>query len=157
MQQVESMTGSPDESYAHAPDEPGHIELSSVNAFIAILGGAFMFIRMPIINDDIALTVLAFCNISTVAKCRAVSRRLKDIVDKELTLEKADFSTPTFRQRRNITDSTMTPEFIHIFRRASIICLDGTEVGHYGAMKLVTDFTKELHVERCPRVDLGNR
>ncbi|KAF9921636.1 hypothetical protein FBU30_008296, partial [Linnemannia zychae] len=32
--------------------------------------------------------------------------------------------------------------------------LNGTGLSHYGATKLVTDFTKELHVERCPRVDM---
>ncbi|KAG0311625.1 hypothetical protein BGZ97_011742 [Linnemannia gamsii] len=110
---------------------------------------------MATINDDVTLAVLACCDISTVAKCRAVSKRFKRIIDKELAFEKADFSTLTFRQRRNIIDSVMTSEFAHIFRRASIVYLDGTGISHYGAMKLVTDYTKDLHVERCPRVDLG--
>ncbi|KAF9291452.1 hypothetical protein BGZ68_003872 [Mortierella alpina] len=107
------------------------------------------------INDDVILAVLACCDIATVVKCRAVSKRFKRIIDNELALDKADFSTLTFRQRRSVTDSAMTPAFAHIFRRASIVCLDGTGIGHYGAMKLVSDHTKELHVERCPQVDLG--
>ncbi|KAG0210204.1 hypothetical protein BGX28_009509 [Mortierella sp. GBA30] len=110
---------------------------------------------MATVNDDVILAVLACCDIVTVAKCRAISIRFKRIIDKELALDNADFSTLTFRQRRNITDSAMTPEFAHIFRRASIVYLNGTGIGHYGAMKLVTDYTKELHVERCPRVDLA--
>ncbi|KAG0366361.1 hypothetical protein BGX24_003723 [Mortierella sp. AD032] len=48
----------------------------------------------------------------------------------------------------------MTRDFAHIFRRASIVHLDGTGIGRYGAMKIVTEF-QELYVERCPRVDLG--
>ncbi|KAG0273892.1 hypothetical protein BGZ96_004615 [Linnemannia gamsii] len=111
--------------------------------------------RMATINNDVILAVLACCDILTVVKCRAVSKRFKCIIDKDLALENADFSTLTFRQRRDITDSVMTPVFVHIFRRASIVDLDGTGIDHYGAMKLVTDYTKELHVERCPRVDLG--
>ncbi|KAG0319638.1 hypothetical protein BGZ97_001760 [Linnemannia gamsii] len=39
--------------------------------------------------------------------------------------------------------------------QTSIVYLDGTGISHSGAMKLVTDYTKDLHVERCPRVDLG--
>ncbi|KAI1305000.1 hypothetical protein EDD11_005024 [Mortierella claussenii] len=110
---------------------------------------------MATVNDDVILAVLARCDIPTVVECRAVSKGFKCIIDEELTLANADFSTLTFRQRRNITDSVITRDFAHIFRRASIIYLDGTEISHYGAMKLVTDYTKELHVERCPRVDLG--
>ncbi|KAF8935975.1 hypothetical protein BGZ47_009715, partial [Haplosporangium gracile] len=110
---------------------------------------------MTAINDDVILAVLVRCDILTVVKCREVSKRFKRIIDKDLALENADFSILTFRQRRNITDSVMTPVFAHIFRRASIVDLDGTGITHYGAMKLVTDYTKELHIERCPRVDLG--
>ncbi|KAG0364336.1 hypothetical protein BGX24_004652 [Mortierella sp. AD032] len=110
---------------------------------------------MATINDDVILAVLARCDIPTVVKCRTVSKRFKCIIDKELALENADFSTLTFRQRRNITDLAMTRDFVHIFRRASIVHLEGTGISHYGAMKLVTDYTKELHVERCSRVDLG--
>lgn len=110
---------------------------------------------MTAINDDVILAVLARCDILTVVKCREVSKRFKRIIDKDLALENADFSILTFRQRRNITDSVMTTVFAHIFRRASIVDLDGTGISHYGAMKLVTDYTKELHIERCPRVDLG--
>ncbi|KAF9331264.1 hypothetical protein BG006_005869 [Podila minutissima] len=110
---------------------------------------------MTAINDDVILAVLARCDILTVVKCREVSKRFKRIIDKDLALENADFSILTFRQRRNITDSVMTPVFAHIFRRAAIVDLDGTGISHYGAMKLITDYTKELHIERCPRVDLG--
>ncbi|KAF9282814.1 hypothetical protein BGZ68_005743 [Mortierella alpina] len=110
---------------------------------------------MTAINDDVLLAVLACCDILTVIKCRKVSKRFKRIIDKDLALETADFSILTFRQRRKLTDSVMTPVFTHIFRRASIVDLDGTGIGHYGAMKLVKDYTQELHVERCPRVDLG--
>ncbi|KAF9580161.1 hypothetical protein BGW38_003305 [Lunasporangiospora selenospora] len=110
---------------------------------------------MVTVNDDVVLAVLVHCDIYTVVKCRAVSKRFKHVIDKELVLEKADFSALTFRQRRNVTDSVMTPAFTHIFRRASIICLDGTGISHYGVMKIVTNYTKDLHVERCPRVDLG--
>ncbi|KAF9941777.1 hypothetical protein BGZ67_004115 [Mortierella alpina] len=110
---------------------------------------------MSAINDDVVLAVLERCDILTVVKCREVSKRFKRIIDKDLALENADFSILTFRQRRNITDSVMTPVFAHIFRRASIVDLNGTGIGHYGAMKFVTENTKELHIERCPRVDLG--
>ncbi|KAI1308182.1 Squalene epoxidase [Mortierella claussenii] len=110
---------------------------------------------MTAINDDVILAVLARCDILTVVKCQEVSKRFKRIIDKDLALENADFSILTFRQRRNITDSVMTPVFAQVFRRASIVDLDGTGISHYGAMKLVTDYTKELHIERCPRVDLG--
>ncbi|KAF9996196.1 hypothetical protein BGZ79_010091 [Entomortierella chlamydospora] len=109
---------------------------------------------MATINDDVILAVLACCDVVTVAKCRSISKHFKHIIDEELALDNADFSTLTFRQRRNITDSVMTPKFTHIFRRASYVNLNGTGIGHYGAMKLVTDYTKELHVERCPRVDI---
>ncbi|KAF9906064.1 hypothetical protein EC991_001072 [Linnemannia zychae] len=108
---------------------------------------------MVTINDDVILAILARCDILTVIKCRTVSKHLKGIIDRDLAHENADFSTLNFRQRRNITDSAMTPGLRHIFRRASIVNLDGTGIGHYGVMKLVTDYTKELHVERCPRVD----
>ncbi|KAK3809605.1 MAG: hypothetical protein J3R72DRAFT_505509 [Linnemannia gamsii] len=97
---------------------------------------------MATINDHVILAVLARCDIPTVAKCRAVSKRFKCIIDKELALENTDFSTLTFRQRRNITDSTMTRDFAHIIRRASIVHLDGTRIGHYGAMKIVTDYSR---------------
>ncbi|KAG0272189.1 hypothetical protein BGZ95_012069 [Linnemannia exigua] len=107
------------------------------------------------INDDVILAVLARCDIPTVVKCRTVSKRFKCIIEKELALENADFSTLTSRQRRNITDSAMTRDFAHIFRRASNVYLNGTGISHYGAIRLETDFAKELHVERCPRVDLG--
>ncbi|KAF9901007.1 hypothetical protein EC991_006623 [Linnemannia zychae] len=110
---------------------------------------------MVTINGDVILAILARSDILTVVRCREVSKRFKHFIDKELALVKADFSTLTFRQRRNITDSVMTRDFAHIFRRASIVNLDGTGIGHYGAVKFVTDYTKELHVERCPRVDLG--
>ncbi|KAF9399220.1 hypothetical protein BGX21_006615 [Mortierella sp. AD011] len=109
---------------------------------------------MATINDDVILAILACCNVVTVARCRSISKRFKHIIDEELALNNADFSTLTFRQCRNITNSVMTPKFTHIFRRASYVNLNGTGIGHYGAMKLVTDYTKELHVERCPRVDI---
>ncbi|KAG0282516.1 hypothetical protein BGZ96_000405 [Linnemannia gamsii] len=102
---------------------------------------------MATINDDVILAVMARCDILTVVKCRAISKRFKCIIDKELALENTDFSTLTFYQRRNITDSVMTPVFAHIFRRASIVCLGGTGISHYGAMKLVTDYTKEDHTK----------
>ncbi|KAF9577876.1 hypothetical protein BGW38_006643, partial [Lunasporangiospora selenospora] len=60
---------------------------------------------MVTINDDVVLTVLERCEILTVIKCRAVSKQFKRIVDSELALKMADFSTLTFHQRRNITDS----------------------------------------------------
>ncbi|KAF9542712.1 hypothetical protein BGW38_009780, partial [Lunasporangiospora selenospora] len=40
--------------------------------------------------------------------------------------------------------------------RAEIIDLDGTGIGHYGAAKLITEYTKDLHIERCPRVNVGS-
>ncbi|KAF9922477.1 hypothetical protein FBU30_007366 [Linnemannia zychae] len=106
-------------------------------------------------NDDIILAVLERCDIITVVKCRQLSRRFKQIIDKELALGRTDFSILSFRQRCSITDSVMTPAFVNILRRAAVIYMDGTGISHLGAMKLVTDYTKELHVERCPRLDLG--
>ncbi|KAF9191758.1 hypothetical protein BGZ49_003511, partial [Haplosporangium sp. Z 27] len=106
-------------------------------------------------NNDIIRYILESCDLITLIRCRTVSQNFKRIIDEEAALEEADLSGLSLRQRRSITDSTFTPAIIHILRKAVIINVDGTSASHNGAMKLVTPFLKEIHVERCPRVDLG--
>ena len=108
---------------------------------------------MASLNDDIALAVLTYRDFITVIKCRVVSNQFKRVIDNEVSFEKLDFSNLSFRKRCSIKDSTITDEFAHLFRRASIIILDGTRIGRNGTTKLVTYYIKELHVERCPNLD----